>query len=314
MAELELMADGLGFPEGPIALADGSVLLVEIQAQSVSRVYPNGRIERLVKTAGGPNGAAVGPDGRLYICNNGGFRWAERDGLTVPHGRAEDYIGGRIQAVDLATGEIEDLYRECAGNLLKAPNDLVFDAAGGFYFTDHASSFERYREHGGLYYGTTDGSHIAEIAYPLGHPNGVGLSPGGDRVYIGETLTGIIWAWDIASPGVLAPPKPGNFSSSGAELVCGLPGHQLFDSLAVDSDGNICAATLITGAITVISPAGEVLDVIKMPEPDPLVTNICFGGDDLRTAYITSGGRGRLYAMPWHCPGLRLAFNDVRGL
>jgi gluconolactonase len=313
MTRLELMTDGLEFPEGPIALADGSVLLVEIKAQSLSRVHPDGRIERLVRVAGGPNGAAVGPDGRVYICNNGGFNWGDAGGITVPHGRADDYIGGRIQAVDIADGSVEDLYTACDGNALKAPNDLVFDAAGGIYFTDHASTFPRYREHGGLYYARPDGSAIAEIAYPLGHPNGVGLSPGGRRVYIGETLTGKLWGWDIESPGVLAAAE-GSFGTAGGELVCALPGHQLFDSLAVDSEGNICGATLITGAITVISPSGEILDVIKMPEHDPLVTNICFGGDDMRTAYITSGGRGRLYTMQWHCPGLRLEFNDVRGL
>ncbi|MCW2540366.1 MAG: gluconolactonase precursor [Frankiales bacterium] len=314
MAELELVAEGLAFPEGPIALADGSVLVVEIQAQTISRVYPNGKIDKLIQTGGGPNGIAVGPDGRIYVCNNGGFKWVELPELLIPHGRSEDYVGGHIQAVDLATGEIEVLYTECNGNALKAPNDLVFDSAGGFYFTDHASSFERYREHGGLYYAKIDGSHIAEIAYPLGHPNGVGLSPGGGRVYIGETLTGIVWGWDIESPGVLAPPKQQGPLSSAAQMIVGLPGHQLFDSLAVDSEGNICAATLITGAITVISPSGEILDVIKMPDPDPLVTNICFGGDDLRTAYITSGGKGKLYKMQWHCPGLKLEFNDVRGI
>jgi gluconolactonase len=316
MAQLDLVAEGLGFPEGPIVLPDGSVLLVEVKSRWLSRVHPDGCLEQLVQVDGAPNGAAVGPDGRIYLCNNGGFAWLEQEGLDIPHGRAvgDDYIGGRIQAVDLETGEVETLYTECDGNSLKAPNDLVFDAAGGFYFTDHASTFARYREHGGLYYAKIDGSHIAELVFPLGHPNGVGLSPDGDRVYIGDTLTGQVWGWDIESPGVLAPGKPGTFGPGGGELIIGLPGHQLFDSLAIDTEGNICAATLLTGAITVISPKGDIVDVITVPEPDPLVTNIAFGGDDMRTAYITSGGRGRLYKMQWHCPGLVLEFNDVRGV
>jgi gluconolactonase len=304
---MELMAEGLGFPEGPIPLEDGSVLLVEIKSQSVSRVSPDGTVEQLVHLDGGPNGAALGPDGRVYVCNNGGFRWVDQDGMDFPHGRADDYIGGHIQAVDLSTGHVETLFTECDGRPLKAPNDLVFDTSGGFYFTDHASSFERYREHGGLHYVSADLSTITEVAFPLGHPNGVALSPDGNRVYVGDTLTGIAWWWDVEGPGVL---KQGPYGG-GANVLVGLPGYQLFDSVAVDSAGNLCAATLLTGAITVISPEGEILDVHTVPEPDPLVTNIAFGGPDMRTAYITSGGRGRLYTMEWPVPGLGLNFTKA---
>jgi len=305
---MELFAEGLGFPEGPIPLEDGSVLLVEIKAQSLSRVYPDGRLERLVHIDGGPNGAALGPDGRVYVCNNGGFKWVENDGMDLPHGRADDYIGGSLQAVDLSDGSIETLYTECDGRPLGAPNDLVFDTAGGVYFTDHASSYERHRDHGGLYYAHTDGSSIAEVAFPLGHPNGVALSPDNKRLYVGDTLTGIAWYWDVAGPGKLAAGPYGG----GANFLARLRGYELFDSIAVDSEGNFCGATLLTGAITVISPTGEILAQHKVPEPDPLVTNIAFGGPDMRTAYITSGGRGRIYTMEWHCPGLPLNFTKVK--
>jgi gluconolactonase len=315
--QMELLADGLGFPEGPIVLADGSCLVLEIKSQAISRVATDGTVERLVHLDGGPNGMQIGPDGRVYVCNNGGFKWLESgddgdsvfgSGLMIPHGRADDYIGGRIQAVDLETGEVETLYTECDGHPLGAPNDIVFDQTGGFYFTDHASSFERHRDHGGLYYAQPDGSSITEVAFPLGHPNGVALSPDNQRVYVGDTLTGIVWYWDVEAPGVLARGPYGG----GASLLCGLPGYQLFDSIAVDSEGNVCGATLLTGAITVIDPQGEVIAVHKVPEPDPLVTNIAFGGPDMRTAYITSGGQGRLYTMEWHCPGLPLAFDKVK--
>jgi gluconolactonase len=87
-----------------------------------------------------------------------------------------------------------------------------------------------------------------------------------------------------------------------------LPGVQLFDSLAVDGDGNVCVATLglQTSGITVISPQGEVLE--QIPTGDPLTTNICFGGPDFRTAYITLSGTGRLVSMPWPYKGLKLNF------
>jgi len=94
------------------------------------------------------------------------------------------------------------------------------------------------------------------------------------------------------------------FGPAGGTLLAGLPGFQLLDSLAVDGAGNVCVATLVTGAITVISPAGEVVE--QVPTGDPLTTNICFGGHGLGTAYITASGTGRLLATAWPRPGLGL--------
>src|SRR5262245_51738040 len=115
VAEMRHITSGLKFPEGPIAMNDGSVVLVEIQSGHLTRVSPDGTITRIAETKGGPNGAAVGPDGKVYVCNNGGFEWAEVDGMTVPGPQPADYIGGRIQRVDLDTGKVEDLYTECDG-------------------------------------------------------------------------------------------------------------------------------------------------------------------------------------------------------
>ena len=84
MPEIREIATGLQFPEGPIALPDGDVLLVEIARGTLSRVRPNGRVEVVTKTGGGPNGAAMGPDGACYICNNGGFRWHIKDSKHFP--------------------------------------------------------------------------------------------------------------------------------------------------------------------------------------------------------------------------------------
>ncbi len=196
------------------------------------------------------------------------------------------------------------LYRECDGHELIGPNDLVFDDTGGFWFTDHGRWRERDKTHGGLYYARPDGSEIREVVYPLDGPNGVGLSPDGRRVYAAETYTGRVFAWDLAGPGELAAPPPpvGN----GGQLVCGLPGMQLFDSLAVDGDGNVVVGTLVNGGLTVISPDGS--SVEHVPFPDPMVTNVCFGGDDLRTAYVTCSATGKLVSTPWPRPGLKLAF------
>lgn len=298
------IASGLKFPEGPIAMPDGSVVLVEIQRGTLSRVAPDGTITVVAELGGGPNGAAIGPDGAVYVCNNGGFEWHDIAGLSVPGNQASDYSGGRIERVDLQTGKHQVFYAECDGHPLKGPNDLVFDADGGFWFTDHGKFRERDRDRTGLYYARPDGSSIREVVFPLESPNGVGLSPDGTHLYVAETFTGRVWTWDVTGPGQLDGGAP--FAPGGGALLAGLPGFQLFDSLAVDGDGNVCVATLVNGGITVMSPDGSRIE--HVPTGDPLTTNICFGGDDLRTAYITCSGTGRLVAIEWPRPGLRLNY------
>ena len=105
------MATGLRFPEGPVAYPDGSVVLVEIERGTITRVWPRTARPRVVATpGGGPNGLAVGPDGALYCCNNGGFAWVEADGHLRPTGTPADYSGGRIERIDPATGDVHALY------------------------------------------------------------------------------------------------------------------------------------------------------------------------------------------------------------
>src|SRR3954452_18191137 len=121
-------------------MPDGSVLVCEIARRTLSRVTPDGRIEVVAETGGGPNGAAIGPDGAAYIANNGGAMvWHERNGSVLPglFPEAGSWTGGRIQRVGLATGAVDVLYTEGDGRPLLAPNDLVVDAHGGLWFTDH---------------------------------------------------------------------------------------------------------------------------------------------------------------------------------
>ena len=292
------LTNQLRFPEGPIALDDGSVVLVEIERGTLSRVDPEGRIEIIADLGGGPNGAAMGPDGAVYVCNNGGFRWQDTPGFLVPAGTPEDYTTGRIERVELDTGRAEVLYTECEGRRLNGPNDIVFDQTGGMWFTDLGKTYDTYRDMGVVYYARPDGSHISAQIMHRETPNGIGLSPDEKTLYFAETITGRVWAYGISSPGEVDP--------ASGRLLVGLPGFQLFDSLAVDGEGNVCVATLINGGITVISPDGG--NVRHVPMDDPFTTNICFGGNSLRTAFITLSSSGRLVATEWDTPGLPLNF------
>ena len=224
-------------------------------------------------------------------------------GLHAPIGEAADYNGGSIQRVNVATGEVQTLYTHCDGNPLHGPNDIVFDAPGGFWFTDFGKKLSDRLMQGGVYYARTDGSFIRRAAFPFLTPNGIGLSPDGKTLYVAETETSRLWSYPIAAPGELAlQPFP---SPNGGRLVHGLPGYQRFDSLAVEAGGNICVATLVRGGISVFSPAGDLLEFHEAPEG--YCTNICFGGPDMRTAYITLSGYGQLFEARWPRPGLDLA-------
>ena len=157
--------------------------------------------------------------------------------------------------MDIDSGEVEVLYTECDGRPLRAPNDIVFDAHGGFWFTDHGLREERTNDRTGVFYAQPDGSEIREVVHPLDAPNGLGLSPDGSRLYVAETYTACVWWWPITAPGVVEPP-PGLLPHNG-QLLTRLPGFQFLDSLGVDGDGNVCLATLGSGGITVGEPGGR---------------------------------------------------------
>ena len=305
--DFEIVASGLQFPEGPIALSDGSVLLVEIARGTLSRIELNGAVTVVAECGGGPNGAAIGPDGAVYVCNNGGHNFlSDADEYLIPlANQPNDYVGGSIQRVDLETGQVTTLYSDCNGYGLRGPNDIVFDAEGGFWFTDSGKTRTRDRDWGGVYYAQPDGSSITETIHPLDSPNGIGLSPAGDRLYVADTSTGRVWWWEIGEPGIV---DHKGVIGRGRHLLAAPAGAPFFDSLAVEANGNLCVGTLFNGGITVIRPDGTT-EFVSFP--DRLVTNICFGGADLRTAYVTLSSRGQLARVKWPRPGLGLQWNSA---
>ena len=285
---ITVVAEGLGFPEGPVVMADGSVIVVEISGRTIARCWGSGRVERVAQCGGGPNGAAIGPDGALYVCNNGGLPIGIFGNKEAPE-------SGRIERVDLNTGKTERLYDSCGGVPLSAPNDLVFDASGGFWFTDLGRITDGAHEFGGLYYALPDGKRITRVHRGVSSYNGVGLSPDGATVYVAETFSARLYAYQ-------AKPEP----RYQRRLVGTAPGLVELDSLAVTAAGNICVAQLHEGGITSFTPDGVTQTT---PTPDPYTTNIAFGGADMCTAWITLSTTGRLIKRQWAEAGLKLHFN-----
>lgn len=307
---IEIVGEGLGFPEGPVALDDGTLLVVEIGGRALTRVWLDGRLERIAMLEGGPNGAALGPGGWVYVCNSGG--WIHAD-VEMPDGRVLRRVVGQsprpgwIERVHLASGRAETLYAGCGGEQLQSPNDLVFDAEGGFYFSDIGKRTETQLGLGSVYYGHADGRPLRRVVGQLVTPNGVGLSPDGQTLYIAETATRRLLAFALDGPGRVRPePWP---APSGGRLVVALPGFNGLDSLAVDAAGGIHVASLMNGGIWSVAPDGSLAEHRAID--DPYTTNLCFGGEARRSAFVTLSASGRLARLDWHVPGLALHFSGT---
>ncbi len=303
---MRVVAEDLWFPEGPVWVGDGSLLVVEIRRKTLTRIFPDGSKHIVADLSGGPNSAAMGPDGYCYVANNGGFSFRQRaDGRWVTNGTPDDYRGGRIERVDIETGKVEVLYDKIDGRNIGGPNDLVIDSEGGIWFTDPGKARHRDWDRGSICYAKIDGSYIEEKVFPIHKPNGIGLSPDGNTLYATETETARLWAWDLVAPGQLKSPATASPTSPhGSRLIYASPVYQRFDSLAVEADGSVAIGTLDSGGITTVKPDGT--SAFVKVDGDTHITNLCFGGADLRKAYVTQSYAGRLVEIDWPRAGLGL--------
>jgi gluconolactonase len=330
------IATGLEYPEGPVWLSDGSLLIVEVKGGKLTRLAPGSdgaptwQTVQSIALGGGPNGMAIGPNGAVYVCNNGGLNFLPLpipvDGgtrtLNVPTTQPAGYVGGSVQRINLDTGKVETVFGNITNDPLglRGPDDMAFDHTGGFWFTDWGKERPESRDITSVYY-VPAGSIVPQaVLTNRSAPNGIALSPKGDRLYVAETYSRWVrfWNLDPAKTGHDAIQKAKTLDNSHL-LTSAFPASGCLDSMALDEEGNLYVVTILpagldpmtNGGITVVSPAGEVLEFIEIDcgVPEPLPSNICFGGPDRRTLFITLGGTGRVVTCQMAIPGLEPTFS-----
>lgn len=277
-----VIAEGLRFPEGPAFDRDGNLFVVEIQGGQVSKIAPDGATSVFAKTGGGPNGAAFGPDGQLYVCNNGGFPGPDKE-------------DGRVERI-APDGTVHVLLREVDGEPLNSPNDLAFDADGNVYFTDPVwgQGGVAGAPAGHVCFCSADG-RAKRLHTGFQFPNGIGVSPDGATLVVCESLTNKLHAFPIREPGVVGEPRVFGDLGRGA-----IP-----DGFAFDADGNVLCCGFESGKVHVFPPGGgEKLQTLDCE--DPRVTNVCFGGPEFKSLFVTESGLGRVVRLEWTRPGMVL--------
>jgi gluconolactonase len=269
----DVIARGLEFPEGPVWLG-GDLVCTEITAGAVSRWAPGREtVERVAETGGGPNGAALGRDGRLYVTQNGGMT-------------AQGRVPGGILRVDLADGSWEYAATEVAGLRLDGPNDLAVGPDGRLWFTDPRGAADpALNDRPGRIFALDPDSGDGELIAELGpvFPNGIGFLPDGDLVWT-ESFSRRVVRWHDGATDVLIE----------------LPERHAPDGLCVGADGALYVASTYAHCVSVVRD-GAIVE--RLVCGDGMVTNCCFGDTDL---YVTDSRRGLLWRFALGVEGLPL--------
>lgn len=250
-----LLASDLGFPEGPVVMPDGDIVLCDGNTGELLR-WRDGDLSRFALTGGSPWGAVLGSDGAIYVTQGG----------NVPGSGDESAVCG-IQRV-AADGTVELLSSEIDGRVLAAPNDLAFGPDGRLYFTESGTEGDPRVETptpGRLF--VLDGSGGGEMLLERAgvYPNGIAFDSEG-RLYWTESMAHRVCRFEGD--------EPTTFSQ--------LTDNHVPDGMAFAEDGRLFVCTTVSGGVTVLSPEGEILEEISLGEH---ATNCIFDG---ATLYVTA--------------------------
>jgi gluconolactonase len=263
-----VVASGLGFPEGPVWVGDGLVV-TDIQGQCLWRIAGGAR-DVLARTGGGPNGATLGPDGSLYVANNGGLNVGPKGYWYAP-----EQIPGRIQRVGMG-GSVIDVAAGFDAPQPHRPNDLSFGPDGNLYATDPAN----WEHLGELMPGrvwridvaTGSSELVAEVP---SFCNGIAFGPD-DRLYVAQSMAMKIVT--VEADGL----------RDFAALPAGFP-----DGFCFTADGHLIVCGSMGDVIQVFDPDGELTQTIE-PGEHTEPTNCCIGDGVL---YVTMSGSGEVVAV-----------------
>lgn len=257
--------DFTGGIEGPACDRDGNIYCVSFrEARNIARVTPSGKAELFVALPEKSAGNGI----RIL-----------RDGTLF----IADYTGHNVLRVNPTTREISVFAHNSAMN---QPNDLALAADGTLYASDPNWK----NSTGQIWRIDRSGQTHREVA-DLGTTNGIEVSPDGRTLYVNESVQRNIWKFDRAADGTL----------SNKRLLKSFPDHG-FDGMRCDVDGNLYVTRHGKGTVVKLSPTGEVLQEVDVLGPHP--TNVCFGGPDGRTAYVTEAQAKRLVQFRVDRPGL----------
>jgi gluconolactonase len=296
-AKEQIVASGFTFPEGPSVDRNGIVYLAELPRGCVSKVVDGKRVV-VADLGDSPNGTAFGPDGNLYVCNGGG-NWP-----PTPSTNGIAGWGGGTPSIQVVRpdGSHATALAEIGGVRLNGPNDICFDAKGGYYFSDPAWA-KRTTEGvapaensppGDICYVARNGL-ASRVAGDMLFPNGLHVTPDCESLIVAETGTGRVLAFSIDDDGGLRDRR----------VLVDLGLQSGLDGMCFDSEGRLLIAGCGSGSIYVLAPGLTRLEE-TVALSDPTVTNLCFGGEDFQTIFVTEGSAGRLAALRWRVPGMRL--------
>jgi gluconolactonase len=253
--DYDLLASGLGFPEGPAVMGGGRIVLCDGNTGELL-AYRDSAVSRYASTGGSPCGTVLGTDGCLYVTQGG----------NVPGSGDSSAVSG-IQRVQ-ADGTVELLFSEVAGYTLYGPNDLAFGPDGRLYFTESGSEQDfRFdvRSPGRLFAVDASGGGEMLLERPGVYPNGIAF----------DARQQLYWTESAAH-------RVCRLEDGKAVTFCQLSDDHVPDGMAFAADGRLFVATTVSGGVTVVSPDGAVLEEIHLGEH---ATNCIFDGSDL---YVTA--------------------------
>jgi gluconolactonase len=261
-AQVIKLAGGFSFTEGPASDAAGNILFTDIPNNRIHKWSLDGKLSVFRENSGGANGLFFDKSGNLLTCEGG---------------------GRRLVSIN-PKGEVEVLTDEYRGKKFNSLNDLWIDPKGGIYFTDPRYGRRDDMQQGGehVYYLSPDRKEIKRVIDDMVRPNGVIGTPDSKILYVTDHGGGKTFKYTINKDGTLSNKKL--FAPEGS------------DGMTIDNQGNVY---LTRGGVSVYNKKGEKIEVIKVPEGP---ANVCFGGKDKSTLFITA--RKSLYSVRMRVSGV----------